>query len=63
MAELSPPDGVDRPFPPGDYPVIVIGSGAGALQVSYSLRRWGIDHAVLSEDDAPGGMFRRWRPV
>ena len=60
MAELSSPDGVDRPFPPGDYPVIVIGSGAGALQVSYSLRRWGIDHAVLSEDDAPGGMFRRW---
>ena len=60
MAELSRPDGVDRPFPPGDYPVIVIGSGAGALQVSYSLRHLGIDHAVLSKDDAPGGMFRRW---
>ncbi len=60
MAELSPPDGADRPLPPGDYPVIVIGSGSGALQISYSLRRLGIDHAVLSRDDAPGGMFRRW---
>jgi thioredoxin reductase len=60
MAELSRSDGVDRPFPPGDYPVIVIGSGAGALQTSYSLRHLGIDHAVLSQDDAPGGMFRRW---
>jgi thioredoxin reductase len=60
MAELSPPDGADRPFPPGEYPVVVIGSGAGALQVSYSLRAFGVAHAVLSEDDAPGGMFRRW---
>jgi thioredoxin reductase len=60
MAELGPPEGADRPFPPGDYPVVVIGSGSGALQVSYSLRALGIDHAVLSEDDAPGGMFRRW---
>ena len=31
MAELS------APFPPGDYPVLVVGSGPGALQVSYSL--------------------------
>lgn len=60
MAELNPPDGADRPFPPGDYPVVVIGSGSGALQVSASLRHHGIDHAVLSEDPAPGGMFRRW---
>ena len=55
MAELS-----DRPFPPGSYPVVVVGSGPGGLQVSYCLSRFGIDHAVLSADDAPGGMFRRW---
>jgi thioredoxin reductase len=55
LAELS-----DRPFPPGSYPVVVVGSGPGGLQVSYCLSRLGIDHAVLSADDAPGGMFRRW---
>ena len=49
-----------RPFPPGDYPVVIVGSGPGALQASYSLRRTGVRHAVLSADDAPGGMFRRW---
>lgn len=54
MAELT------RPFPPGSYPVIVIGSGPGGLQVSYSLRRLGVPHAVISEDPSPGGMFRRW---
>ena len=54
MAELN------RPFPPGEYPVLVVGSGPGALQVSYSLRRAGVDHAVVSADPAPGGMFRRW---
>ena len=55
MAELT-----ERPFPPGSYPVVVVGSGPGALQVSYDLRRFGVDHAVISADDAPGGMFRRW---
>ncbi len=55
MAELT-----DSPFPPGSYPVIVIGSGPGGLQVSYSLGRLGVEHAVLSADEAPGGMFRRW---
>jgi thioredoxin reductase len=50
----------DRPFPPGDYPVVVVGSGPGALQLSYSLRRLGVDHAVVSADPSPGGMFRRW---
>jgi thioredoxin reductase len=30
------------------------------LQLSYSLTRLGIDHAVLSDDPSPGGMFRRW---
>jgi thioredoxin reductase len=55
VAELT-----DRPFPPGSYPVVVVGSGPGALQVSYCLTRYAIDHAVLSADEAPGGMFRRW---
>jgi thioredoxin reductase len=50
----------ERPFPPGRYPLVVVGSGPGALQLTYSLRRFGVDHAVLSRDDAPGGMFRRW---
>ena len=49
-----------RPFPPGDYPLIVIGSGPGGLQVSYGLRRHGVLHAVLSADPSAGGMFRRW---
>ena len=49
-----------RPFAPGSYPVVVIGSGPGGLQVSYALRRNGIEHAVISEDPSPGGMFRRW---
>ncbi len=57
MAELSAPD---APFPPGEYPVLVIGSGPGALQVSSSLRANGVDHAVVSADPSPGGMFRRW---
>jgi thioredoxin reductase len=55
VAELS-----DRPFPPGSYPVIVVGSGPGGLQVSYCLSRFGVEHALLSADDEPGGMFRRW---
>jgi thioredoxin reductase len=52
--------GGDRPFPPGDYPLIVVGSGPGALQLTYSLGRIGVRHAVISADPAPGGMFRRW---
>ncbi|HSS61259.1 MAG TPA: NAD(P)-binding domain-containing protein [Candidatus Limnocylindrales bacterium] len=55
MVELT-----ERPFPPGRYPLVVVGSGPGALQLTYSLRRLGIEHAVLSRDDEPGGMFRRW---
>jgi thioredoxin reductase len=55
VAELT-----ERPFPPGSYPVVVVGSGPGGLQVSYSLSRLGVEHAVLSADEAPGGMFRRW---
>jgi len=48
------------PFQPGDYDVVVVGSGPGALQTSHSLTASGIRHAVLSKDDAPGGMFRRF---
>ena len=50
----------DRPYPPGRYPVVIVGTGPGGLQLSYSLTRLGIDHALLSDDPAPGGMFRRW---
>ncbi|MEP6752349.1 MAG: NAD(P)-binding domain-containing protein [Candidatus Dormiibacterota bacterium] len=55
MAQLE-----ERPFPPGRYSLIVVGSGPGALQLTYCLHRLGIEHAVLSDDPAPGGMFRRW---
>ena len=50
----------DPGFPPGDYTVVVVGSGPGGLQASYCLSRLGIEHAVLSADDGPGGMFRRF---
>ena len=50
----------ERPFPPGEYPVVVVGSGPGGLQVSYCLRRLGVAHAVLSADESPGGMFQRF---
>lgn len=49
-----------RPYPPGDYPVVVVGSGPGGLQASYFLSRHGIKHAVISADPSPGGMFRRF---
>jgi thioredoxin reductase len=55
VAELA-----QKPFPPGRYRLVVVGSGPGGLQLSYSLSRLGIEHAVLSDDLAPGGMFRRW---
>jgi thioredoxin reductase len=51
---------MERPFPPGRYPLIVVGSGPGGLQVSYFLRRYGVEHAVISEDAGPGGMFLRY---
>ncbi|MEA2684086.1 MAG: hypothetical protein QOK05_2414 [Chloroflexota bacterium] len=55
MEELT-----ERPFPPGRYPVVIIGSGPGGLQLSYSLDRLGVGRATLSADPGPGGMFRKW---
>ena len=55
MAKLT-----DKPFPPGEYGLVIVGSGPGGLQLSYSLRALGIEHAIISDDPAPGGMFRRW---
>jgi thioredoxin reductase len=49
-----------RPSPPGDYGVVVVGSGPGGLQSAYELRRLGVQTAVVSADDGAGGMFRRW---
>jgi len=49
-----------KPFPPGRYPVVIVGSGPGALQLSYFLSRLRLAHAVLSADPMPGGMFRRF---
>jgi thioredoxin reductase len=51
---------VERPFPPGTYDVVVVGSGPGGLQTSHSLSSLGVRHAVLSQDEQPGGMFRRF---
>lgn len=39
---------------------MVVGSGPGGLQISYFLRRFGIDHAMVSADPGPGGMFLRY---
>jgi thioredoxin reductase len=60
MAGLSPSDPQPAPSPPGTYGVVVVGSGPGGLQASYYLSRLGIDHAIISADEGPGGMFRRF---
>jgi thioredoxin reductase len=54
--------GEGRPSPPGDYDVVVVGSGPGGLQTAYCLRRLGVRTACISRDHAPGGMFR-WLPI
>jgi thioredoxin reductase len=46
--------------PPGAYPVVVLGTGPGGLQASHFLTRQGIEHALLSADERPAGMFRRF---
>jgi thioredoxin reductase len=47
-------------YPPGHYPVVVVGSGPAGIQTSYCLSRLGIGHAFISQDPAPGGMFRSY---
>ena len=54
MADLS----AARPHPPGEYPVSIIGSGPGGLQMAYLLRKLGVGFAHISRDPEPGGMFR-----
>ena len=49
-----------RPHPPGEYQVVIVGSGPGGLQMSYFLHRWRIRHAVISTDPGPAGMFRKF---
>lgn len=56
MAELRG----ERPSPPGEYPVVIVGSGPGGLQLSHSLTELGVRHAIISQDPSAGGMFRRF---
>jgi thioredoxin reductase len=60
VAGVEAAEGGARPFPPGEYPVVVVGSGPGGLQMSSCLSELGVPHAVVSRDDRPGGMFQKW---
>jgi thioredoxin reductase len=51
---------LESPHPPGEYDVVVVGSGPGGLQTGYWLRHYGVRHAMLSRDERPGGMFQRF---
>jgi thioredoxin reductase len=51
---------MSNPHPPGSYPVVVVGTGPGGLQLSYDLRRRGVEHALVSSDEGPAGMFRHF---
>jgi cation diffusion facilitator CzcD-associated flavoprotein CzcO len=43
------------------YDSVVIGAGQAGLSASYHLKRRGIHHVVLDEDEAPGGAWQhRW---
>lgn len=42
--------------------VVVVGGGQAGLATSYWLRRHGVDHVVLDEQEEPGGAWRRTWP-
>jgi thioredoxin reductase len=54
MADLN------APHPPGEYPVVIIGSGPGGLQTGYCFDRMGVNYAHISADQQPAGMFQRF---
>jgi thioredoxin reductase len=50
----------ERPYPPGSYDAVVVGSGPGGLQTAYFLDRLGVNYALISRDSVPAGMFRQY---
>ena len=45
------------PFPPGDYDAVVVGTGPAGLRRATPFPAPVANHALLSADEAPGGMF------
>ncbi|HSP61121.1 MAG TPA: ArsO family NAD(P)H-dependent flavin-containing monooxygenase [Ornithinimicrobium sp.] len=43
-------------------PVVVVGGGQAGLATSYYLRRAGLEHVVLDDQDRPGGAWRHTWP-